>query len=369
MARKFLYIIAALIVVVFVGRIALTFYGTDLARVALVPSRGFEGAPPLPANAYDDPKLWYSRPGVADDPAHFRPTGLANDTAQGQAAVFFVHPTSYFERGHWNAPLDDAGSQATARQMLRGMASAFGNFPAIWAPRYRQATFGAFLSDKPEARAALDLAYRDVAQAFAAFVAANPDRPIILAGHSQGAFLLKRLMMDQVAGKPLARRVVAAYLVGWPISLEHDLPRLGLPACAAKGQSGCVVSWLSYAQPADTHDTLAGYARFSALDGKSPGNSPFLCSNPLTGGVGGSAPASANPGTLVPDADAASGKLVAAMVPARCDASGFLLIGPPPELGPYVLPGNNFHVYDFPLFWSAVRVDALARDAAWQAAK
>jgi hypothetical protein len=280
--------------------------------------------------------------------------------------VFFIHPTSYFERSHWNAPLEDTSSQATARTMLRGMASAFGAFPDIWAPRYRQATFGAFLTDKPEARKALDLAYHDVSQAFAAFLAANPDRPIILAGHSQGAFLLKRLLMEQVAGKPVARRISAAYLVGWPISLSHDLPKLGLPACTAPRQSGCVLSWLSYAEPADTHDTLQGYARFPALDGKSPGKTPFLCSNPLTGGVGGSMPASANPGTFIPDKDVIGAKLVPGMVPARCDASGFLMIGPPPELGDYVLPGNNFHVYDIPLFWRAVRQDALDRAAAWE---
>src|SRR5690606_40773800 len=65
--------------------------------------------------------------------------------------LFFVHPTSYLERARWNAPLDDARSQALARTFLRGMASAFAAADAIWAPRYRQATFGAFLTDAPEA--------------------------------------------------------------------------------------------------------------------------------------------------------------------------------------------------------------------------
>jgi hypothetical protein len=32
-----------------------------------------------------------------------------------------------------------------------------------------------------------------------------------------------------------------------------------------------------------------------------------------------------------------------------------------------VLPGNNFHVFDYPLFWQAVRTDVAARTAAWQA--
>jgi len=274
MARKFLYLFAALIVVVFLGRVALTFYSGDLARIALIPGQGFEPQAPLAGNAYADPGMWYSRPGMANDPARFRPEGLpaASRTAPLDAAVFFIHPTSYFERGHWNAPLADAKAGVVARMMLRGMASAFNASPAIWAPRYRQATFGAFLTDQPAGRAALDLAYHDVAAAFSTFLAATPpNQPIILAGHSQGAFLLKRLMMEQVADKPLARRIAAAYLIGWPISLAHDLPRMGLPACAAPGDAGCMVSWLSYAEPADTKETLGGYARFPALDGQSPG--------------------------------------------------------------------------------------------------
>ena len=52
-------------------------------------------------------------------------------------------------------------------------------------------------------------------------------------------------------------------------------------------------------------------------------------------------------------------------VPARCDTRGFLLIGEPPELGGYVLPGNNYHVYDYSLFWANVRADALRRLAAF----
>jgi putative Holliday junction resolvase len=42
-----------------------------------------------------------------------------------------------------------------------------------------------------------------------------------------------------------------------------------------------------------------------------------------------------------------------------------LLIGDPPQMGPYGLPGNNYHVYDVPLFWTNVRQDCLRRVAAW----
>jgi hypothetical protein len=57
-------------------------------------------------------------------------------------------------------------------------------------------------------------------------------------------------------------------------------------------------------------------------------------------------------------------------VPARCDLRGFLLIGDNgalPEMGPYALPGNNYHVYDYALFWANVRADAERRLAAFEA--
>jgi hypothetical protein len=87
----------------------------------------------------------------------------------------------------------------------------------------------------------------------------------------------------------------------------------------------------------------------------------MLCTNPLNGGAAAAADMKANLGTLKPDASMEAGELVVGAVPARCDPKGFLLIGDPPEVGPYVLPGNNYHVYDFPLFWANVRADATLR--------
>ena len=91
----------------------------------------------------------------------------------------------------------------------------------------------------------------------------------------------------------------------------------------------------------------------------------MLCINPLTGTIGGQAGPASNPGTLLPDGDFANATLEAGKVGARCDR-GFLIIdGDVPNLGPYVLPGNNYHVYDYALFWMAIRKDAERRLAAW----
>ncbi len=45
---------------------------------------------------------------------------------------------------------------------------------------------------------------------------------------------------------------------------------------------------------------------------------------------------------------------------------GFLLVGEnAPDMPAYVLPGNNYHVFDYALFWANTRTDAAARLAAF----
>src|SRR5690606_14789585 len=103
------------------------------------------------------------RPGMgADDPSRWLPPGVEEDADAIGAAVFFVHPTSYIEKAYWNAPVDEPKSRERSELFVRGMASPFNKSLDIWAPRYRQAAFGAFLSDDPAAQKALDIAYGDV---------------------------------------------------------------------------------------------------------------------------------------------------------------------------------------------------------------
>jgi hypothetical protein len=187
------------------------------------------------------------------------------------------------------------------------------------------------------------------------------DRPIILAGHSQGALHLTHLLKDRVAGKPIANRIVAVYAVGWPISVTADMPQMGLPACAGRDDTGCIMAWQSFAEPAEYDRIVKVYNATSGFNGTPRKDTPMLCTNPLNGGAKPTALMEANLGTLKPDKKLETGELIVGAVPARCDAKGFLLIGDPPEIGPYVLPGNNYHIYDYPLFWANVRADATWR--------
>ena len=376
MARKFLYVVAALIVIVIAGGFVMAIWWKDLTRAVFVPGDAFVAQAPLDTNAYEDPAMWLSRPGFGiNDPARWQPALESGAGAPAAAetrdsppkfAVFFIHPTSYLDRSNWNASLDDGESQRIAKIYVRGMASPFNQASEIWAPKYRQATFGAFLTDKADGQQAIEAAYSDVKQAFAYFLSSiDADTPIVLAGHSQGALHLQRLLREEVVASQVAPRVAAIYAVGWPISVPHDLPALGFPACAAANQAGCIMSWSSYAEPADPSDVLDTYAASVGFDGQPRGTSPILCTNPLTGSVNASADADANLGTLIPEKDYTAGKLVRGAVPARCDERGLLLIGDPPEVGDAVLPGNNYHVYDIPLFWANVQADVVNRVSAW----
>lgn len=400
MARKFLYLIAAIILVIFGFGVAYQLNPGWFGRVAFVPSTQFVEQAAAAPNAYDDPAMWFARPGLADDPADWRPpvegqkeavaakaaggklvgsakaadaTAADAEPAKGDAAIFFVHPTSYYSKASWNAPLDDADANYRAKLFMQGMASAFGDAGEVWAPRYRQATLGAFLAtDRVTAGKAIDAAYRDVEQAFDAFLAATPkNKPIILAGHSQGALHLTTLLRNRIAGTPLAKRIVAAYVIGWPISRDTDMAALGLPACETPREKGCILSWASFAEPADTSMVIGAYDGTIGFDGRPRAGTRMLCTNPLTGIPDTAAGPDANIGTLKPNEGFKAGTLIAKKVGAKCDDDrGFLLIGDAEaaqNYAPsYVLPGNNYHVFDITLFWANVRADVLRRLAAYE---
>jgi Protein of unknown function (DUF3089) len=362
-ARKFLYLIAVCIALFIGVRLIWEQYGAQLIKRWLVPKVEYVAPKPVAANAYTNPNMWFARAGQANSPAAWVPKGTVKLEARGDVATFFIHPTSYITSKSWNAEVDHAESRDRASLFVKGQASVFNAVGDVWAPKYRQAAFGAFLTDKPEGQKAIDSAYADVALAFDQFVTEAGGRPIILAGHSQGSAHLLRLLKEKVASKPIAKQIIAAYAIGWPISISADLPALGLPACTSATQRGCIVSFESFGEPADLTDVMENYDRSTGMTGKPRKGTPILCTNPLLGQTGGSAPASANLGTLKNKDDFSDGELVASLVPARCSDQGVLLIGQGPNMGPYELPGRNYHVYDYSLFWANLRADALRRAA------
>jgi hypothetical protein len=365
--RRFLMLIFILTLIFVGGAFALYQFGDQVLVRMATPSGHYREPAKESGPDYSKTESWLAKPGMQDDPSHWTPEGATTDRIAQRAATFFVHPTTYLERDRWNAPLD-AGSEPTRRAELfvESQASAFNAVSDVWAPKYRQAAFGAFLLTNDDAHKALDLAYRDVLAAFDAFLGQQPaDKPIILAGHSQGSMHLLRLLEDRNAA--LRDRLVAAYVVGWPIGQRSDLPAVNLPPCTSPDQANCVISWQSFRDPANPRLVIEAWVGTNGLTGAERTRADMLCTNPLNGTANAAAFPAANQGTLVPDGTLSDAALQPGRVGARCD-NGFLIIeGDVPNLGSYVLPGNNYHVYDYALFWGSIRADAGRRLTAWQA--
>jgi hypothetical protein len=374
-ARRFLLIIFILTLLVVAGGFALFQFGGSVLRKQALPTVPYEAPPPASGPDYVQVENWLNLPDtVPPGPAEWRPKSSPVETLEPRSvAVFYIHPTTYLQRDRWNALLGHRESQDRAALFVRSQASAFNADGRIYAPKYRQAAFGAFLDTGENATRALDLAYSDVIRAFDRFLAQEPEAPIVLAGHSQGALHLTRLLRERVAKNPaLQRRIVAAYVGGWPVSTAADVPLMGLPACSRPDQAGCILSWQSFSEPANTDLVTDVFEGSTGFNGQKRRRADMLCVNPVTGSPAPSAPAQ-SAGTLVPTDQALSdANLVSGVVGARCEG-GFLLINGAdnelPELGPYVLPGNNYHVYDYALFWGDIRRDFARRLGAFRTAR
>lgn len=85
LARKFLYFIAAIILMILGVGIAYQLNPGWFGRVAFVPSSDFVPQAAVAANAYDNPKMWIARPGLPDDPSAWRPP--AAETVDGEASA------------------------------------------------------------------------------------------------------------------------------------------------------------------------------------------------------------------------------------------------------------------------------------------
>ena len=364
-ARRFLIAIFILTLLVVAGAFAMFQWGGQMLVKQATPKGHFEAKAAGSGPDYRQESSWIARPGLERDPSQWLPEGAISEKVAEPAAVFFIHPTTYLERDRWNAPLDHRQSQDRAALFVRSQASAFNKIAEIWAPRYRQAAYGAFLLKSGDANQALDLAYGDVARAFDQFLGElAPSRAIILAGHSQGSLHLMRLLAGRKDA--LKGRLVAAYVAGWPVGVKSDLPATGLAPCDQPEQAGCVLSWQSFAEPANASLVTGSWVGTRGLTGANRRQEDMLCVDPVSGRRNGRSEAAENPGTLLPSADLASARLAPSQVASRCD-HGFLIIGGAvPAMGPYVLPGNNYHVYDYALFWGAVRRDAERRLAAWR---
>ena len=291
------------------------------------------------------------------------------DSPKRQVNVFFLHPTTYLNKAGWNAGFDDPGNGAGGFGVdgtLRGQASAFALCCRVFAPRYRQATLYAFLDSGTDGMKSIDLAYQDVRRAFDEFIARRGEgKPFILAGHSQGSIHLLRLLQERIAGAPLEKLMIAAYVVGAAVPRDFK----AVPVCTDALQLGCMVSWNAVAEP--NSDRSRGGTVPIWLDGRYQriGDRRLLCVNPLDWRIDGSADAKANLGVLSRAAGDSKPALKAGYAAARC-VGGELVVDLPKDRTDFQLrpgTGASLHIFDYGLFYENLRVNAVARAEAYLA--
>ena len=202
---------------------------------------------------YSDPAAWAALPN-RKDAADLLPlkSTLKDGQAEAKADVFFIHPTIFTYKPEneyvWNASMTDAALNSRVdSSTILNQATAFNAAGRIFAPRYRQAHYQAFVTEfKEDKAAALDVAYSDVKRAFEYYLAKeNKGRPIIIAGHSQGTVHATRLLKEYFDGKELGKQLVAAYIIG--IATPKNTFNT-IPVCSSANQTGCFIAYTTFLQ-------------------------------------------------------------------------------------------------------------------------
>jgi len=307
-------------------------------------------AQPAPPN-YSDLKYWAASPHKADASDQI-PVFLKDEKRELLADVFFIYPTIYdndADSASWNAWLNDEKvNTETDNTSILLQASVFNGSSRVFAPRYRQANMEVFYKmGTPRATEAFDLAYSDVKTAFQYYLKnENKGRPIIIAGHSQGALHAIRLLQEFFDGTPLQKQLVCAYIPGYPIK-NGDFKTI--PASEKPEQTGCFAAWRSY------------------IKGEMPkrvepekGNS--ICVNPLTWDTSTEwASPALHKGIMLDFESIVPNTLSAGIEP----NSKILWVDIPPPVLEKLEHKKDLHIYDINLFWMNIRENVKLRIDAW----
>ncbi len=203
---------------------------------------------------------------------------------------FYVYPTVSGQQ----TDQADLTIDPEQRAIARYQASRYSETCRVFAPMYRQLTLlGLLEPDKitPEMRAST---YQDVVDAWHQYLSKyNRGRGVIFIGHSQGSFVLRQLLHDEVDPKPsVLSRLVAADLIGGNVLVAKGKDVGGdfkhIPACHTITQVACVIAYSSFnaTPPAGALFGRPGGAGITMTG--DPAKNDVLCVNPanLRGGKG-----------------------------------------------------------------------------------
>ena len=209
---------------------------------------------------YAKSSSWLCLPGRGDvcstplattalNPNGYGSTGQSSVATDPPLDCFYVYPTISRDQG-MNSDLNVAEEKSAAEVQFARFASVCRTF----APIYRQMTLGAVAAFAAgvDIRAAGELAYGDVVAAWRNYLATKNDgRPFVLIGHSQGRLMLQMIIAREIETRPaIAARMKLAIIPGFNVIVPQGKLVGGTfkktPLCSSPGQTGCVISWVSF---------------------------------------------------------------------------------------------------------------------------
>ncbi len=202
-----------------------------------------------------------------------------NENDKLDVNVFFIHPTLFWDNKNtsWNSDIYDPNMRDFVNSSsVKYQASAWASVGDLFVPHYRQAHIRVFRESfwLNGGEQAYQLAYNDIKKAFEVFLEKyNNNKPIILAGHSQGAGHAKKILQEFFDGKPLQDKLVAAYLIGTKIT---DKDFVNLKLMDSKNETGGFVTWNTYRLMSERKTNKA------SLTVDRDWIKGALCSNPIT---------------------------------------------------------------------------------------
>jgi hypothetical protein len=162
---------------------------------------------------------------------------------------FYVYPTVSKDPG-FNAPMT---VEPEERHVVLNQFARFASVCRLYAPMYRQVTLAGLHARLTGIRMPGDitLGYRDVLGAWNEYLAhRNKGRGVVLIGHSQGSNVLIPLIAQEIDGKPVQSKLIAAILMGTSVQVPKGSDVGGsfknTPLCHTRSQTGCIVTFSSY---------------------------------------------------------------------------------------------------------------------------